>query len=456
MTKKPNVLFLVIDSCRIDVFLDALKNSRIPNIKKISNDGLLFENTISCADGTFLSIGSVFTGAYPFKTGIGGKSFNVFNPSIKSFIKILKENGYQAFATLPRPMISFGLGSDFDNKDIEYDVFDRLEVGLGEKVLEKIDTIKNSEPWFYYIHLLDLHQPVFLPEKFNQEKFGDSRYSRMFASIDEWFGKIIDKIDSKNTILIITADHGEYVPFIKKDNKIISFEEVGTQKIQSKFAKFLPANSNIKQKLSITVERIRKEGRIRKIKNLELSPYEKRSLLNTRSEKESFLYDELIKVPLIFGGAVIPKKNVIKNLVRTIDIFPTLLDYLDLEDPEKKNRQGKNLKKMIESGQFEELYAYIESTALVKKFKGDVIGIRTKDYKYFRSHLDSKKNIHLYNIENDVLEESNISKIHPEIVQKMEQKLQNILELKENVDEKEMNETETRKVEEELRKLGYI
>ena len=51
---------------------------------------------------------------------------------------------------------------------------------------------------------------------------------------------------------------------------------------------------------------------------------------------------------------------------------------------------------------------------------GNVVGIRTSEFKYFRSRKNPKENIHLYNLKNDPLEEINLIKTNSKIAQKMD------------------------------------
>ena len=92
----------------------------------------------------------------------------------------------------------------------------------GRKLFTKISNllgkINKSPLSFTYIHLLDLHPlregkiPKGL-EKFQDEKFGNSNYSKTVSSIDAKLGKIFEQIDLSKTVIILTADHGERIPF---------------------------------------------------------------------------------------------------------------------------------------------------------------------------------------------------------------------------------------------------
>ena len=55
-------------------------------------------------------------------------------------------------------------------------------------------------------------------EEFQYEKFCDSLYAQTVSAIDYWLKKILERIDFHNTILIITSDHGERIPFNEKSS----------------------------------------------------------------------------------------------------------------------------------------------------------------------------------------------------------------------------------------------
>ena len=87
-----------------------------------------------------------------------------------------------------------------------------------------------KDPWFFYIHVSDLHTPIIVPPRFNDKKYGISQYERMVSAIDDWLSQILGYIDTKNTTIILTADHGEYVPVLDTKNGLISLESSDTEK----------------------------------------------------------------------------------------------------------------------------------------------------------------------------------------------------------------------------------
>ena len=86
------------------------------------------------------------------------------------------------------------------------------------------------------------------------------------------------------------------------------------------------------------------------------------------------------------------------------------------------------------------------------------IGIRTSQHKYFRDRNKSTKNVHLYDLSKDPLEEKNLADKLPNVVEKMENILNEIQSQKSFGYEKinELNDDEMQNIEKELRKLGYI
>ena len=89
--EKTNIIFLIIDSFRSDKFFGKTKNIINPTFDNLINNGSYFSNTISSADGTILSWSSLFTGKFPFKTGIRSSKFNRLSSDTTTFFQILKK-----------------------------------------------------------------------------------------------------------------------------------------------------------------------------------------------------------------------------------------------------------------------------------------------------------------------------------------------------------------------------
>ena len=143
-----------------------------------------------------------------------------------------------------------------------------------------------------------------------------------------------------------------------------------------------------------------------------------------------------------------------RMLIRHIDIFPTILDIVKISKPEWLD--GVSLEPLFRKEKINNLIAYIESIPTIDKELGDSIGVRTTDYKYFRSRKNSNENLHLYNLILDPKEANNIASENPELVSELEEKLVNIRNntVLSNKTEK-MSEEKIAKAKQILKELGY-
>jgi len=459
--EKPNVFLIILDALRADRCFGKDKTSYTPNIDSLIKNGIKFDQVISSTDGTPASIASIFTACHPFKSSLrGGLFYYKLNKNITFLVDILKKNGYHAYATIPDIWFNKEFTPFFENGDSTYPMFQRLHNGLGDKIIRKLESINMKKPWFYYIHLEDSHKPISYPGKFDDEKYGLDEYDRAISHVDFWLGKFLEKIDIKNTLIILTSDHGDYVRSIKYGDKRISFEYRSMAKPVIKISSITPMFLySLKTRILLGIRNIVTRIKLSKIKNLNLTAYEKRTLFSARSYPDRRLFDELYKVPLVFSGFSIKEEKSISQQVRSMDIFPTIMEMIGITLKHKID--GKSLVELIQGKNLEEEPVYIESCINTKNSSEGAVGIRTPHYKYFRKVNDFEKNIYLYNLQKDPFEENNIAYSNPDTVKEMEKYLQKIISSKdykksEKYEREELSEEDTKKVEEELRKLGYI
>jgi len=447
---KPNILFIVIDSLRADKVFGKNKTSKIPNIESLIKNGVYFEQAICSTPATGVSVSSIFTGLYPFKIGMGSEKYQKFNPKIRNCIQILKENDYNTYATSPEITNDLGVTHDFENPDKSYNNYFSLFAGLGNQIIQKISANYLKKPWFFYIHILDLHKPVVVPKKFDDEKFGLSQYERMLSATDFWIGKILEKINLSNTLVIFTADHGEYIPFVKHEGKIISLEASAAEKNLWKWGNKVPQNLYpIKRKLAGLIRTTRNQIKNTKLDHSSFSEYEKRVLLHQRQGNVPDLYDDLIRVPLIFSGYGITSNSIISRQTPHVDIFPTILDIVGIELQEQVD--GKSLLPIISGKKLRDSFVYIESSPGIGKGKDKVIGIRSSNFKYFRDLNNTGRVLHLYDLKNDSLEENNIANKSKSVLKNLEEEL---LKIRSGSYEKYENEI-SEEVKQVLKELGY-
>ncbi|RNJ80275.1 MAG: hypothetical protein D9C04_01950 [Nitrosopumilus sp. B06] len=452
---KPNILFILVDSLRSDGCYGERRTSKTPNFDRLVNNGAFFTTSISPAASTAVSLGSIFTGLFPFKTGMSDTKYQKLDPNVENYISLFEQDGYSTHATQSELTNLFDItsGFKFQVNAKKYDNFLSLFDGLGEKLLDKINSLKSETPWLFYIHLNDLHQPISVPQKFIDSACGSTTYDKMISAIDYWIGKIISLINLDETLVVITSDHGEYVRSIIKNGVDINLESSNLEKFLWNLGnKIPPVFYPPKQKLAKILQTVRMNQRKEKIKKLNLTSNEIRSLVSARTNPGHHMFDDTLVTPLLFCGFGVNKNRIVSQQVRNIDIFPTIAQLCKINDTLISN--GKSLVPFINGEIIHEEPAYIESMPATQK-NMKIIGVRTSKFKYFREKKD-RLNSSLYDLKNDPGEKFNVVKNLPQIAEEMENILQKILE---DADDKKTNilkDAERIKIEEELRKLGYI
>ncbi len=456
---KPNILFITIDSLRSDSIFGSNKSAITPTIDKLISDGIYFQQVISSADQTGTCVASIFTALSPSTSQYTEVNFPV---DIPTYFDVLEKNGYKKNAFVPDLEFFKNFVSKFNNKSV-YTFENKnnmlgLTDGLGVEIQKFLEKISEDEPWITYIHLMDLHKiegEFRAPSEFNDKKFGNSQYDRIISCIDYWIKKFLEKINLENTFIVITSDHGEYVPVTGKE--ITEIPKL--QNAIRKGTKSVPFLEKIGMKAIVNL-RFAAQTYRKEILKRELTPFEMRSF-NSRSTLD--LYDELLCVPLIFYGFSISSHQIISDMIRQIDIFPTILEKIKIIENSPTEIDGRSVVKLLNGEKLDEKTAYIEVGInlgqLVNKKNPDmspkVIGIRTSEFKYYRSREDPQKNVHLFNLKDDPNEENNLAD-NKELVKNMEKQLRTFLESKNKNNSKKLSEDEIKKAKDLLMKLGYI
>lgn len=367
---KSNILFILVDSLRADKFYQ--KNSENSTINNLIQSGTYFSNAFSSSDYTITGYGSIFTSKYPINAGLTGMNYHKIFSKTPNFISILKENGYHTYTTMDNSLQNLGFSSYFENIDQGYDrVKINLFEGLDKIIINKIKSGELKAPWFYFIHLDDLHIPIRVPKKFQTKKYSE-RYDLIVSKIDSWLNEILKNINLDETMVIITSDHGDYMLSVddsKKNNMASS--------LKTKLRKTIPAKSyDLLSKI--------KEDTKKQMHETISSNIEKRTL-NSRTSKHRYLFDDVIHTPLLFVGNNIPQSNIITDLVRHVDIFPTILDLLQLP---KINFEidGRSIIPLMHGKNLNEIPIYLENTVFAtgQQVISSCVGLRTSKYKYFR------------------------------------------------------------------------
>ena len=216
-----NVVLISIDTCRADhLSCYGFKRPTTPNIDAAARDGAIFKMALTPTPVTTPAHSSMLTGMYPPTHGVRFNSYCDLADSNVTLAKTLREAGYQTAAFVGAfPLdVRFGLNQGFDTyngwfyEEAGKEFWGRRE---GEEVnrpaLAWLDD-HAKQPFFLFLHYYDLHQPHVQHRPYTNP-YADDHYSGELAYVDACIGRVFDRLRTlgvyDNTLLIITADHGE-------------------------------------------------------------------------------------------------------------------------------------------------------------------------------------------------------------------------------------------------------
>lgn len=217
----PNVIFIVVDALRAD-HISSYGYERLtsPNIDGLISDGIVFENAISQGNMTTLSMPSMFTGLYTSDHGAHmlrkiETRFAPVSDRFATIAEVFKNAGYITQAVSCQPWVSpeTGYGQGFDNFEIVSDSSNNLSDQITvERALEWIDK-ESGKKFFLFLNLMGPHTPYNPPQPY------DTLYSQEY--------KHKSKMISDLNNFYLQQNHGEYYKLLMDiDRKNVSKEEV--------------------------------------------------------------------------------------------------------------------------------------------------------------------------------------------------------------------------------------
>lgn len=265
----PSVLLLILDTVRADyTSLNSSDAGTTPNLQRWGMKGAVFEEAYSTAPWTTPSHASFFTGQYP---SIHRASWTVpLADGSRTIAEVLSERGwasagftanyvatrresglaqgfvhFEDFKTSLKEVLKSTTITQADNVVRAWDAFSmgqgirrtlkayghanfephfseeshdaKSAAEIREDFLRWSSELPADRPYFAFLNFFDAHAPYHPPPPFRM-MFGDSavlqnRYRGGIRYIDEEVNRLLETLDKRgtlaNTIVIVTADHGE-------------------------------------------------------------------------------------------------------------------------------------------------------------------------------------------------------------------------------------------------------
>ena len=393
-----DVLLVTIDTLRAD-YLSCYDKTKIetPHIDRLADRGLLFLKAFANNVITLPSHINILTGTYPFFHGVRDNAGFRLGEESLLISEILKKRGYRTAAFIGAFPLDerFGLNQGFDLYDDFYGNTAHLhDLFFVERPAEEvIDAAcrwikdQSENPWFCWIHLFDPHIPYSPPLAF-KKRYPSDFYGGEVAYVDQELGKLFQFLDKRQ----------------KNDYPLTV--------ITSDHGESLGEHGELTHGV--------------------------------------FAYNSTLHIPLIiYQPQLFPKSKVIKEMVRHIDIVPTILDVLGIKIPEVI--QGRSLLTLVKNpSRWKDKDCYFENLSPnLNRNWAPLYGLIRRNYKFI-----SLPNPELYDLEKDFSEENNLAATEKSISKELKISLDNLLETnQQHLSARKSVDRETR---EKLYALGYI
>lgn len=210
-----NIVLITIDTLRADrlgAYGDPLANT--PNIDALAAEGVLFREAHSVTPLTLPAHASILTGEYPKNHSIRDNAGFRLGSEALSIAELLQQQKYHTAAFVSAYVLdgAFGLNQGFDLYRDPFHPVDVSEMNVfGELELPSIEVVNAAISWwkqtegdkFVWLHLYDPHTPWNPPTDWS----GDP-YRAEVSYVDSLLGRFLDLIKDES-LIILTSDHGE-------------------------------------------------------------------------------------------------------------------------------------------------------------------------------------------------------------------------------------------------------
>lgn len=383
MCKNCNVILISIDTLSAN-HLPCYGYSRntAPNLCSFANDNIYFQNMYANGTWTLPSTTSIFTGLYPESHEVNGYS-DFLNQKIKILPQILQQNGYKTIFFTPHNDKSLSIKNIY-NRGIDTYVNQEDDDSWENSLNIFKENIEKGNKSFLFLHTYDTHEYYLIGDvpKLYTSDFVPGvplNSSEIDTSSNNYFNFVERYINVNLNGHNAISDPVIYEKY-KKISSLINLHKNNPKILQNLLKPYegdlwyVAYLYNYRNNLNIydprVVEYIKAlydqrinqmdEKRLSHLFNFLNSPEIKNStvVIITSDHGEEFMehgsvshetaYDSNIKIPLIISTPKISKPVKIIEPVQSVDLFPTILHILGIENTTEN--QGVSLIPLI-SGQ---------------------------------------------------------------------------------------------------------
>jgi arylsulfatase A-like enzyme len=337
-----NVVIVTIDTLRADrIGVYGAKNVETPRIDQLARDGAWAVNATVHAPLTRPSHVSLFTGRYPAEHGIRDNVSPPLGRDVPVLAEVFQREGFSTAAFVASAVLDrqSGLARGFATYS------DRLSVNEDKKpgdvvISDAVEWMRDKTRFFAWIHLYDCHAPYRPPDRY-ATKYADRPYDGEVAFSDDLVGRLVDALRDAHTL---------------ENTLLIVTSDHG-------------------------------EG------------------LGDHGEDVHgyFVYESTLRVPLVMHGPGVKPGSRLDKVVRTIDLFPTIVEIAAL-GAKAPQTSGRSVASALQGGTMTEEPSFAESLVPLLQFGwSDLRAVRDGRWKFIMA-----PRAELYDLERDPGEQRNL------------------------------------------------
>lgn len=438
--RRPNVLVVLVDALRAD----ALEGERgtpspTPVLDRLAARGISFRRAYSHAPKTVPSVASLFTSTPPWVHRIEAgpdqdeaDGLSILSDRLVLAPEVFDDHGYRTGMVTTTGWITPEVG--YDQGVDEYAVTDRADAAV-VAAAEELIARGGEEPFFLYVHLLDLH------DYYHSERlFGEGAQAEDDERAEAEISPALEELRGASPSTIYSALRTEPERFTEADAAFL----------RRAYDRELPATDAMIGRLLDALEAA--------------DVLEETVVVVTSDHGEQFLehgrlvhggnalYEEVLRVPLLIAGPGVEpgvEPGTVDEPAGLIDLYPTLFELLGIEVPEELTGRA-----LVGAGETDP-----EEPAVVVATSGSAWKLVTGRWSYILSEKYAREE--LYDLKEDPGETRDLLAENPEVAGDLRRRLAHeIRSGRRHVYLEEIPEIEqvgmSEDVEETLRSLGYL
>lgn len=331
----PNVIFVLVDALRADrLSISGYGRPTTPNIDRLASRGTVFSNAYSHGNRTIIAMPSVFTSKYPsYARKIKSGDWSVPLPDSQTTLaEIFRHSGYATFALMSNPFLKrpFGLTQGFARVEefnegrfhlslyrlrVAYGALTKPQYASGltasatevtDAALEWLTRVPSDAPFFCYAHYMDVHHPYLPPATYEQMFNSNDR----LAQIDPagLYAKTVDLVREKR-------------PYPLGEDELARLSDLYDgciRYVDSEIARLVDAATVRNGRPTVVI-----------ITSDHGDEFQEHGLLY----HNNVVIEELIRVPLVIWRSDGAGARRVDEVVRHIDILPTLAEWIGAAVP---------------------------------------------------------------------------------------------------------------------------